>query len=89
MVSYELILDDFYICICTKGDGITLACKDSFCSGCMLKLIYKGKFAESHIMYCNEKSIDSFNENNNKYIWLTMKVKCPKCLIITEIGNLM
>ena len=75
MVSYTLILDKSYICTCTTGDGITLDCRDSFCAGCIARLIWKNEFSE-----------EPFIEKNREF-WLGINIKCPKCLSISEIGN--
>ena len=58
MVTYHLILDYYYICTCLKGGDTTLSCGDSFCSGCIAKLIYNKKFNEE----------DKEGEETNKFI---------------------
>ena len=77
MVIYEIILDYFYICTCIKEGDITLSCRDSFCSGCIAKLIHKQEFNEE-----NER-----NEGNEDYVWTKIKIQCPKCLMTSEISN--
>ena len=70
IVTYYLILAYSYICTCIKG-SITLSCGDSFCAGCVLRLIHKQKF----------------NEENDDYIWTIIKITCSKCLMNSEISN--
>ena len=76
---YKVCYDTLYICTCTKGDGISLVCKDSFCSGCILELIYREKF--------NKRSLNFFKEEIDSHIWPKIKLKCPKCLTVTERGK--
>ena len=69
-----------YICNCIEKPNITLSCGDLFCSGCIAVLIYKEQF--------NENYVDPYAKTNSVKIWIKEKVKCPKCLLISEIGNL-
>ena len=63
---------------------ITLNCRDSFCKGCIAKLIYKEKFNGKHNEYLIKKS---GHIGKDLYTWPEIKIKCPKCLITSEIGN--
>ena len=80
MVTYGLILENFYICTCKKESDIVFNCGHSYCAGCIAKILYIQEF--------NEKSIYIFYKEKDPQIWLEMKFECPKCLTISEIGNL-
>ena len=82
MVAYDLILDVYYICTCIKGSNITLNCKDSFCSGCIVGFIYKDGFDEESV---NKEIFPDVCFK--KKTWDKVKIRCPKCLTISEIGN--
>ena len=62
--------------MCFQGGAIIFHWKDAFFSGFIGKLMYEEIF--------NSKSIDF----DNISFWTKAKIKCPKCLIISEIGNL-
>ena len=85
MVIGHLILDNFYICTCIKGGDIILNCRDSFCKGCFGKFLYKEEFYGKCYKYLNE--IFGYG-SANVHIWLKRRIKCPKCLLISKIGNL-
>ena len=40
-----------------------------------------------HYEKFNEKTIDLINEEDNNHIWNKIEIKCPKCLITSEISN--
>ena len=80
MVTFKLILDDVYICTCTEGGDITLSCGDSFCEGCIEKIMYKEKFIEKTIEIVVDKK-------EYRHIWIKAKINCPNCLACSEICN--
>ena len=84
---YKPFRGNFYICTGAKGGDVTLGCRDSICTGCIAELMYKEEFASKDIIYFIEKHDKDFYTGKNLRIWLKVKIECPKCLMISEIGD--
>ena len=79
MVTFKLTLDDLYICTCTTGSDIILCCGDSFCKGCIARLICKKEFSKK----LDNKKIEKDEPNTLRKI----KINCPNCFTRSEIRN--